>query len=228
MLRDPEMRINIVSCEGTGEIPTLGMKIRKLRSLCKAFKKSQFFLPLENASNPYPRVTKWPRALNISFRNGLCRGLSAGEVYKADQLLNITLGSFKDLNILRVKTCWCQLFKSEEVPTPTSMFGSLLPFLHRVTLAPWSHQASAAAFLPCSLCIIPKISEQSQPVSRVWVIRFSQQIQQQCKQQTRPETPELSPLSPRFMPLFCPEFLNSFKADASSAVLQQSRYNPLP
>lgn len=29
------------------------------------------------------------------------------------------------------------------------------------------------------------------------------------------------------MPLFCPEFLNSFKADASPALLQQSRYNLL-
>lgn len=62
MLRDPEMRINIASCEETSEIPTLGMKIRKQRSLCKASKKFQSFLPLEKASNhgrePIPKGDK--------------------------------------------------------------------------------------------------------------------------------------------------------------------------
>ena len=36
MLRDPEMRINILSCKGTDGVPSLGKKIRKKRDSTKS------------------------------------------------------------------------------------------------------------------------------------------------------------------------------------------------
>ena len=69
MLRDPEMRINTLSCKGTGGIPVLGRKLRKKRDGTKSLGLyvghlrtfSPFFPQRRQESmkeKPFPGVTK--------------------------------------------------------------------------------------------------------------------------------------------------------------------------
>lgn len=91
MLRNPEMRINILSCKWTGGIPAFGRKLRKKRDgtkilgLYTGHLKTFFqsFLPTGNASNhekeaisrgdkvtqdPKPAFQKWIRGRAFSRR----------------------------------------------------------------------------------------------------------------------------------------------------------------